>query len=58
MWDISSIDNPVEADCINDARPDNNFVVTTTGSYGSLGCIGCDFGKADEDSDASTACRM
>ena len=56
VWDISSIDNPVEADCINDARPDNNFVVTTTGSYGSLGCIGCDFGKADEDNDASTPC--
>ena len=57
IWDISHIAEPEESDCINDLRPDNVWSVYVTGAAGENGCIGCDYGTADVDSDAATPCR-
>ena len=57
IWDLSHIAEPEESDCINDLRPDNVWSVYVTGAAGENGCIGCDYGTADVDSDAATPCR-
>eukprot|EP01043_Picozoa_sp_COSAG02_P028301 COSAG02_NODE_1710_length_11224_cov_30.628674_2_plen_3421_part_01 len=58
IWNISHIEDPVESDCINDLRPDNVWSVYVAGAFGPNGCIGCDFGTADEDLDPATACNQ